>query len=311
MSEEQLSWFFSELSQFSEYSLVIWVSSRPWIGKAEPGDDFWGGYPSSRSQISNFISDNSINNLLMLAGDAHMLAIDDGSNSDYRTNTTRSGAGFPVFQAAPIDRMGSIKGGPFSHGCFTYTASWTEQFGVMEITEIIAEPGSSESNSTCITWTGYRTFTSPSSEVSLVTYHTCAPTVKKGNPGSGTCYAEIIPFNYWLLLGISYGIAAILFLVSIVGFRRMIHVDKRGILRRAATMAVFALAYVMTVVIVPLAMVVRPLGSYVYRPAFLPVDIGWVVAVLDFLFLVLMLVEYFFSKKNVFTEEENFYLKLK
>ena len=49
----------------------------------------------------------------MLSGDGHMLAIDDGTNSDY----SASGAGgFPVFQAAPLDRRPSVKGGPYSEG---------------------------------------------------------------------------------------------------------------------------------------------------------------------------------------------------
>lgn len=36
-----------------------------------------------------------------------MLAFDDGSNSDYSDD---GGAGFPVMQAAPLDRWGSTKG---------------------------------------------------------------------------------------------------------------------------------------------------------------------------------------------------------
>lgn len=37
----------------------------------------------------------------------HGIAIDDGSNSDY---STYGGSGFPVIQAAPLDRWGSAKG---------------------------------------------------------------------------------------------------------------------------------------------------------------------------------------------------------
>jgi hypothetical protein len=42
----------------------------------------------------------------MIAGDAHLVAADDGSNNDYSDN---GGAGFPLFQSAPMDNYGSDK----------------------------------------------------------------------------------------------------------------------------------------------------------------------------------------------------------
>ncbi|WP_443209912.1 hypothetical protein, partial [Rhodococcus rhodochrous] len=59
-------------------------------------------------------------------GDAHTLAIDNGSHSDYSTN---GGAGFPVFQAAALDRPGSVKGGPYSEGAYPGGG----QFGVLRV----------------------------------------------------------------------------------------------------------------------------------------------------------------------------------
>lgn len=61
----------------------------------------------------------------MIGGDAHMIAIDDGSNNTY------AGAGFPVFHAAALDKSGSVKGGPSSEG--TYPGSG--QYGLVEITD--------------------------------------------------------------------------------------------------------------------------------------------------------------------------------
>jgi hypothetical protein len=53
--------------------------------------------------------------LVVVAGDAHMIALDDGTHTDYST----SGAGgFPLLQAAALDRPGSVKGGPYSGGIF-------------------------------------------------------------------------------------------------------------------------------------------------------------------------------------------------
>jgi hypothetical protein len=44
----------------------------------------------------------------MISGDAHMVAIDDGTNSDYADG---GGGGFPVFHAGALDRSSSVKGG--------------------------------------------------------------------------------------------------------------------------------------------------------------------------------------------------------
>lgn len=112
-SEAHLQWFFDELlAAKREGQVVAWVSGIPWINA--PGgpnyecgeDDDWGGYPEERTRIARFIQENDIP-LFMLSGDAHMVAFDDGTNVE---------GGFPVFHAAPLDRRGSYKGGPYSHG---------------------------------------------------------------------------------------------------------------------------------------------------------------------------------------------------
>lgn len=56
--------------------------------------------------ISLQIASHGVNNLIMLAGDAHLVAADDGANNDYSDN---GGAGFPLFQSAPMDNYGSDK----------------------------------------------------------------------------------------------------------------------------------------------------------------------------------------------------------
>jgi hypothetical protein len=87
----------------------------PWIARDSAGGDDWGGFATERREIADFIADNGIANLMLLAGDAHMVGIDDGSNADYSTN---GGAGFPVMHAAALDRPGSVKGGPYSEGAY-------------------------------------------------------------------------------------------------------------------------------------------------------------------------------------------------
>jgi hypothetical protein len=121
LGEEQKAWLKRELlAARDEYQLIVWVSSGPWIDSAEDGKDTWGGYATEREELADFITDNGIDNILMLSGDAHMLAIDDGTNSE---------GGFPVFHAAALDRHGRVKGGPYSEG--TYPDSG--QFGLVTI----------------------------------------------------------------------------------------------------------------------------------------------------------------------------------
>lgn len=141
LGAEQKEWFKSELlAAKGRYPLIVWVNADPWIDEAGPGKDTWGGYATERTELANFIAGNEITGLVMLSGDAHMLAIDDGTNSDY---SDEGGAGFPVMHAAPLDRRGSVKGGPYSEG--TYPESG--QFGLMTVTD--DGGGTIE-----VTWTG-------------------------------------------------------------------------------------------------------------------------------------------------------------
>jgi membrane-associated phospholipid phosphatase len=127
LGPEQLAWFERELVEASRsHAVVVWVSPTPWIGPDAPGSDAWAGFPVERRRLADLIDRSGIDNLIMIAGDAHMVAIDDGTNSGYAT----SGApGFPVAHGAALDRPGSVKGGPYSEGAFPGAG----QFGVIEI----------------------------------------------------------------------------------------------------------------------------------------------------------------------------------
>jgi phosphodiesterase/alkaline phosphatase D-like protein len=116
LGAEQREWLKQELLAGSrDYDLVVWVNAVPWIAPAASARDDWGGYATERAEIANFIAENGITNLMMLAGDAHMLAIDDGTNTDYSDN---GGAAFPLMHAAATDRPGAVKGGPYSEGAY-------------------------------------------------------------------------------------------------------------------------------------------------------------------------------------------------
>ncbi len=130
LGQKQKDWLKDELSRGKDkYKLVVWVNSIPWITDAEHStDDQWLGYQTERTELGSFIETNDIRNVCMLSADTHLLAIDDGSN-----NHPPAGAGgFPVFQAAPLDRPNSDKCGPFSRKKFD---SHKGQYGLVKITD--------------------------------------------------------------------------------------------------------------------------------------------------------------------------------
>lgn len=132
LGARQLTWFLNELDQSSRtHALVIWVSSVPWIAD---GGDTWGGYAAERRVLSDHIVQRGISNLAMLSGDAHMLAIDDGEHN--RFSSGGEGPGFPIFQAAALDRPGSRKGGPYTMGPITGGG----HFGEMDVEDPGAGP---------------------------------------------------------------------------------------------------------------------------------------------------------------------------
>jgi phosphodiesterase/alkaline phosphatase D-like protein len=124
---QQKEWLKSELlAARDRYPLIVWVNPDPWIDPAGAGKDTWGGYDTERREIADFIAENDITGVLMLSGDAHMLAIDDGTNSDFSAS---GGAGFPVFHAAALDKHGRVKGGPYSEGAYPGSG----QFGLVQV----------------------------------------------------------------------------------------------------------------------------------------------------------------------------------
>lgn len=127
----QKDWFKAELLAARDtHALTVWVNTVPWIG-ADSGsefDDRWTGFTAERAEIAAFLEAHAITNLCVLSGDAHMLAIDDGGNNRYGPSGRPL---FPVFQAAALDRRGSVKGGPYSHGTFPGPG----QFGLMRVVD--------------------------------------------------------------------------------------------------------------------------------------------------------------------------------
>jgi phosphodiesterase/alkaline phosphatase D-like protein len=149
LGRDQKQWLMQELlAAKGRYPVIFWVSPVPWNGttltnhywpvgtndfgfihhtqldytprtnlthKAPTQADSWAAYATERREIADFIRENDVQGVILLHGDMHALAADDGSHTGY---ATAGGPGFPVFAAAPLDREASIKGGPYSAGVY-------------------------------------------------------------------------------------------------------------------------------------------------------------------------------------------------
>lgn len=98
-----------------------------------------------------------------------MVALDDGTHNDYGRP---GGGGFPVVHAAALDRTGSVKGGPYTHGPypnpFRLFGQTDGQFVLMDV----QDEGGEE---VCVTWTGKRYETKTDRLVTLFEWARCFP----------------------------------------------------------------------------------------------------------------------------------------
>jgi phosphodiesterase/alkaline phosphatase D-like protein len=126
----QLEWLEAELRSAKDFPLVVWVNTVPWITRVHGSTDGWEGYAHERRRIADSIAELGMTRrMVMFSGDAHMVAIDDGTNSNYASAANNGDPGFPVVQAAPLDRKTSEKGGPYSNGISRRRG----QFGFMDL----------------------------------------------------------------------------------------------------------------------------------------------------------------------------------
>jgi len=133
LGDEQLEWLEHELEAAADAPLVVLVNTVPWITKIdETTPEGWAPYAAERTRIADAITRFDLTSrLIMLSGDAHQAALDDGTNSQYSVMPGAPSRGFVVAHAAPLDRWTSSKGGPYSHG----SQRERGQFGLLKIAD--------------------------------------------------------------------------------------------------------------------------------------------------------------------------------
>jgi hypothetical protein len=128
-SDTQKIWFFNEMLEAKKNKqVIIWANTKPWVSSIENGKDDWGGYHAARMEIIDFIARHDLfNSILIISGDMHALAYDDGSSPH---NYGR----LKVCHAAPLDQEIRVKGGPYTVGPITNGQNgWATQYGIIEI----------------------------------------------------------------------------------------------------------------------------------------------------------------------------------
>jgi hypothetical protein len=232
-SAEQRAWLRTELAQASNYDFMIWITTKPWIGEPESGDDAWLGYAKDRQELSDWIAEvigdanQGPQNLLAVSGDAHMLAFDDGTNTYYgssadnnnQSTTTTSNAtySFPILQSGPLHRFGSVKGGPFSDGCTTKTLEVNHQYSTIQFSFV-------ENQDPCMEITAYTIDDSiPGVTKSIAFQKSLCGKIfspSQANVRQGTCKAQQFSTQSIILFSISVGLAVVYTIVSCVGVKK-------------------------------------------------------------------------------------------
>ncbi|EAS07543.2 PhoD-like phosphatase (macronuclear) [Tetrahymena thermophila SB210] len=121
MDQNQLMWVIEILDwckQNQKIDNLVVVSSIPWLGKD------WVTFKEQRTIIGNKMAEvmKAKQNVLLITGDSHMVAFDNGYNND--------AGGFPHCISSPMDKTPSCKGGQYTFGPF----SGNSQYSTLDIT---------------------------------------------------------------------------------------------------------------------------------------------------------------------------------
>lgn len=154
LGKKQKTWFKHELldaTRDPKIRLILWVNTMPWLDDERK----WGHFVHEQQELVNYIKGHGLNKwvpIVILSGDAHMLAVDDGSHSP---------GNLTVLHAAALGRPGSIKGGPYSHGAFPGSGQYA-------VVDVIDEGG--KEGRVCLYYRGMNIY-----KGKVIEFDTCHP----------------------------------------------------------------------------------------------------------------------------------------
>lgn len=138
----QKQWLKDTITNDTTSGVFVLLSAQMWTGPATDYEDDWTGYDRERQELAAFFVASG-KSIVLLHGDVHALAANDGSAS--------SPGGIAVFDGSPTDRTSS-QGGVYTVG--PYPASGTtrvQQYGRITVTDngeniVLAYEGRSADN---------------------------------------------------------------------------------------------------------------------------------------------------------------------
>lgn len=148
LGSTQKQWLKDQITAATEPAVVI-IQSDPWVGSAITGDDTWFGFTTERTELGNYFAASG-KQIVMIGGDMHAVAAEDGTNA---------AGGITTFQAAAISQTASQKGGPWTVGPFPASgAASVQQYGRVAVTDTgssidLAFTGYDSSNTQLVTLT--------------------------------------------------------------------------------------------------------------------------------------------------------------
>lgn len=127
----QLSWLKAQLVEPEPVKIIVqegtWIDDRT----AAPTDDTWQWFDVERTDIGNYVASTAVGQVVMLCGDQHALAADDGSHN--------FAGGFPLFAAAPFGQWASVKtvdgASDWSGGFWAPESPAVNQYGFVTVTD--------------------------------------------------------------------------------------------------------------------------------------------------------------------------------
>lgn len=171
LGSEQLKWLLESIDLVkNKYAAGVWVTTLPW----NDADYKWGEFKEEQGIVARHIQAAKLGRrFVIVSGDAHMVAVDDGSNAP---------GGVPVFHAAPMDAKPTTKGGPYSHGAWP----GRNQFGTLKVVDFAESKGMK--GEVCFIFSGWR-WQCNAKLRRLVRFDTCNP--------QRTPRWEYTPSPYW------------------------------------------------------------------------------------------------------------------
>ena len=220
----QKEWLFNEFDQAVNYDYVVWITTRPWTDPVKVGSDSWGGFEAERQELSAYIASTigaGPRNLLVLSGDNHMVAFDDGTNTDYSGQDVYPG-GFPLLHSGPLANYGpgatdlfNTEKFHFTEGCMASSNEVNHQFSTVDF----AFPSDTDQLG-CVR---IRSYSNDASNI-IFEKELCGEVMKSGSPETDTCTTKRMAIPTYSIF--SAAAALVLFgwmlLICLLGCKRFL-----------------------------------------------------------------------------------------